>query len=135
MPMRFPYLKAARVKLQERKNACLRADYLSAGHYAAQFLSFARCDPVVGIIVAELSSVAQAKLGDVAERVDLSNRCLDLPSDRVECAAFHLSLLERFADPDPRMVMEWAAVHQQELLENWELVHNDQPPNRIEPLD
>ena len=33
------------------------------------------------------------------------------------------------------MVMEWAAVHQQELLENWGLVHNDQIPNRIEPLD
>ncbi len=33
------------------------------------------------------------------------------------------------------MVMEWAADHQQELLENWELMRNDQPPNRIDPLD
>jgi hypothetical protein len=33
------------------------------------------------------------------------------------------------------MVLEWAALHQHELLANWELVSNDQPPNRIEPLD
>jgi hypothetical protein len=31
--------------------------------------------------------------------------------------------------------MEWAAVHQDELLANWELMRNDQLPNRIEPLD
>jgi len=31
--MRFPYLKAARVKLQERKNACIRAKYSSAQQY------------------------------------------------------------------------------------------------------
>lgn len=33
------------------------------------------------------------------------------------------------------MVMEWAAAHQQELLTNWELMRNDQLPNRIDPLD
>ena len=33
------------------------------------------------------------------------------------------------------MVMEWAAVHQQELLDNWELLRHDQPPRRIDPLD
>ena len=33
------------------------------------------------------------------------------------------------------MVMEWAAVHQQELLGYWELLRNDQPPRRIDPLD
>jgi hypothetical protein len=31
--------------------------------------------------------------------------------------------------------MEWAAAHQQELLANWELMRNDQPPNPIDPLD
>jgi len=33
------------------------------------------------------------------------------------------------------MVTEWAAIHQQELLENWRLLRSDQAPNRIEPLD
>ena len=33
------------------------------------------------------------------------------------------------------MVMEWAAVHQQELLANWDQMRNAQPPNRIDPLD
>ncbi len=33
------------------------------------------------------------------------------------------------------MVMEWAAVHQRELLDNWNLLRNDRAPNRIAPLD
>lgn len=33
------------------------------------------------------------------------------------------------------MVMEWAAAHQQELLANWELMLNDQPPHWIDPLE
>ncbi|HEX5105936.1 MAG TPA: DUF4160 domain-containing protein [Pirellulaceae bacterium] len=33
------------------------------------------------------------------------------------------------------LVMEWAALHQQELLDNWALLNNEQPPHRIEPLD
>jgi Domain of unknown function (DUF4160) len=33
------------------------------------------------------------------------------------------------------MVLEWATVHQTELLENWRLLNSDQPPNRIDPLD
>ena len=33
------------------------------------------------------------------------------------------------------MVLEWAAVHQQELLENWELLRNDRAPRRIAPLE
>jgi hypothetical protein len=33
------------------------------------------------------------------------------------------------------MVMEWAAVHQRELRDNWDLVHNDQAPHRIDPLE
>jgi len=33
------------------------------------------------------------------------------------------------------MVLEWAAAHEQELLDNWALLNADQPPNRIEPLD
>jgi hypothetical protein len=33
------------------------------------------------------------------------------------------------------MVMEWAALHQDELLENWQRLHSDEPPNWIAPLD
>lgn len=33
------------------------------------------------------------------------------------------------------MVMEWAALHQRELLENWGRLQNDQTPLRIDPLD
>jgi hypothetical protein len=32
------------------------------------------------------------------------------------------------------MVVEWAAQHQQELLELWELASKNQPLHRIEPL-
>jgi hypothetical protein len=33
------------------------------------------------------------------------------------------------------MVIEWAALHQVELMENWRRLRNDQPAHRIEPLD
>lgn len=33
------------------------------------------------------------------------------------------------------MVFEWAALHQQELLANWEYLHSNQAPQKIEPLD
>ncbi|NIL99297.1 MAG: DUF4160 domain-containing protein, partial [Planctomycetales bacterium] len=32
------------------------------------------------------------------------------------------------------MVLEWAAMHQQELLDNWNRLDRDQLPRRIEPL-
>lgn len=32
------------------------------------------------------------------------------------------------------MVLEWAARHRQELLENWIRVQNHQPPIRLSPL-
>lgn len=33
------------------------------------------------------------------------------------------------------MVMEWAAIHQDELLANWHRMRANQLPNRIDPLD
>jgi hypothetical protein len=33
------------------------------------------------------------------------------------------------------MVIEWAALHQHELLDNWERVRDNQPTERIEPLE
>lgn len=33
------------------------------------------------------------------------------------------------------MVLEWAALHQRELLENWDRLRNDEAPLTIEPLD
>lgn len=34
-----------------------------------------------------------------------------------------------------RMVYDWLDLHQQELLDNWELMKNQKQPNKIEPLD
>jgi phosphomannomutase len=32
------------------------------------------------------------------------------------------------------LVLEWAALHREELLDNWDRMLNDQPPHRIDPL-
>ena len=33
------------------------------------------------------------------------------------------------------LVMEWAAIHQQELMKDWKLVENLQKPEKITPLE
>src|ERR1017187_8889074 len=33
------------------------------------------------------------------------------------------------------MVFEWAALHQRELVRNWHRLHNEQPAERIRPLE
>jgi hypothetical protein len=33
-----------------------------------------------------------------------------------------------------RLVTEWAALHQQELMENWDLLHHSKKSNKIAPL-
>jgi hypothetical protein len=33
------------------------------------------------------------------------------------------------------LVVEWATLHQAELIENWERAKNQQPINKIEPLE
>jgi hypothetical protein len=33
------------------------------------------------------------------------------------------------------MVLEWIALHQQELMENWELSQSGKSPQKLEPLD
>ncbi len=33
------------------------------------------------------------------------------------------------------MVFEWAALHQRELMDNWQSLREKRPSNRIEPLD
>lgn len=32
------------------------------------------------------------------------------------------------------LVIEWAAMHREELMGNWERIQQNQPPERIEPL-
>lgn len=32
------------------------------------------------------------------------------------------------------MVLEWTALHQRELLDNWERLRTDQPPQKVKPL-
>lgn len=47
-----------------------------------------------------------------------------------------LSLLEGSLNPRTLgLIIEWAAQHQQERLENWELARQQAPPNEIEPLE
>jgi len=33
------------------------------------------------------------------------------------------------------LVVEWATLHEEELLENWRRLHADEPPLRIAPLE
>jgi phosphomannomutase len=45
------------------------------------------------------------------------------------------SVLEGYFPPRALgLVMEWAALHREELLRNWELAINHQPLNKIVPL-
>ncbi len=32
------------------------------------------------------------------------------------------------------LVIEWATLHKEELLKNWDLAKSNQPPEKIEPL-
>ena len=58
--------------------------------------------------------------------------------DGVE-ARFRIQPLEQIdGDLPPRaqaMIMEWAALHQNALLDNWLRLHRDELPNRIAPLE
>ena len=33
------------------------------------------------------------------------------------------------------LVVEWATIHQDELLANWHRLHSDAPPSKIAPLE
>jgi len=47
-----------------------------------------------------------------------------------------LELLEGKLPPRlHRLVLKWATLYQQELLQNWELARNQQPLNKIPPLE
>ena len=97
MPMKFPYLNAARVKLQEKKNACLKAKYDASPKFTGYFLAFLKADPITRPIVAELAVKAEQKFSDINQLVDLNHRCLNVPDLEDDCAAFCFKLLETFA--------------------------------------
>lgn len=40
----------------------------------------------------------------------------------------------KFPNKQEKMLLGWAAFHQEELMENWELAENDQEFFQIEPL-
>jgi hypothetical protein len=45
-------------------------------------------------------------------------------------------IMEGSSSPRTRsLVLEWAALHQQELLNNWDRCRNAQAPDAIAPLD
>ena len=54
-------------------------------------------------------------------------------------AEFSIHTLEVLEGQMPRraraLVMEWASLHRQELLENWERARHQMPLDRIEPLE
>jgi len=55
--------------------------------------------------------------------------------DEVEISIRTLEILQGSLSPRVLgLVMEWAAIHKKELLENWELLHHSLLPNKIEPL-
>lgn len=48
----------------------------------------------------------------------------------------NLSILEGKLSPKVLgLVIEWAALHQTELLENWQLARQNQPLNCVQPLE
>ena len=54
----------------------------------------------------------------------------------VEVAIDPLSVLRgRFPRRALGMVLEWTVLHQQELLDNWDRLHNDEPSQIIDPLE
>jgi hypothetical protein len=83
MAMRFPYLKNARVKLQERKNACIRTTYEHADSHFRFLIEFLRTDPVIRTITAELSVIAKNKFSDVKSLIDEKHRRLNLPPSEI----------------------------------------------------
>lgn len=99
MPMLFPYLKSARIRLQERKNTCLRAQFTNADQHVRHFLAFLAGDPVFKPIHHELHLIAAQKFQSVDDWIDGNHRCIKLPDEEMDRAAFYLRLLELFADP------------------------------------
>ncbi len=100
MPMRFPYLKAARVKLQERKNACVRASYQYGAEYVTSLLEFMRGDPVIRSIITELTTVAIQKFPTADHLITRSPPRIKLPINEQDRAAFQLRFLEVLRDSD-----------------------------------
>jgi len=56
------------------------------------------------------------------EMAEIDIRTLEIIAGKIPKRAYHL-------------VLEWATEHREELLENWELTRNMEPPFTIEPLD
>ena len=51
---------------------------------------------------------------------------------------YHIAKIERLAGSLPRrqerLVLEWAELHQEELLSNWQTLQQGRPPITIDPL-
>ena len=56
--------------------------------------------------------------------------------EKVAIEISSLRILEgRIAPRALGLIIEWASWHQQELLDNWDLLEYHQTPNKIEPLE
>jgi len=59
----------------------------------------------------------------------------DIGGEKVAIEIESLRIMEGRISPRALgLVIEWAAQHKDELLNNWELAKNNQTPNKIEPL-
>lgn len=55
--------------------------------------------------------------------------------NEAEIAIKNFEVLEGYLPPRSLgMVIEWAELHQKELLENWDLLHDSKVPEKIKPL-
>lgn len=92
--MKFPYLCAARVKLQERKNACLKASYAAATTYLGQLFDFITTSPVLSCVTTELANSVSGKYPDSSSLFDSQNFRWNLPKSEFECSQFYLRCFE-----------------------------------------
>ena len=99
MPMYAPYLKNLRVKLQERKDAVLRAkfDYLES--HLKTFLNFISKQPVLSSITVELESLVRKEEKDKIIANLKEGQISDLPEDDDRRAASLLIISRYFVDP------------------------------------
>ncbi len=106
MPMFAPGLKNLRVKLQERKDAVLRADFDHIQGHLRTFLSFVESIPALSAIMSEAKRILTPEgEQEIQEKIDRGMHeyvDFDLPSDEGKRAATIFLLLKFLSNDDPK---------------------------------
>ncbi len=98
MPMITPYLKNLRVKLQERKDAVLRAKHDYVESHLKTFLEFISTQPVLCSVTAKLNdSLTGEEKKEVLRHLD-EDGIPELPADEVRRAAYLVVILHFLID-------------------------------------